>query len=918
MPPVPADAQKLHQSTGNDACIKRLQQLNVEDGAKMYMKPTEPGKMGRPVDIQTNVFGIEVTKETTVHRFMVHAKADLTSTKEVTFTKKGKEDFVVQDRRDKCCNIFFLAVEKNPEFFKMKDGNQIVYDGQSTLYTTVNLFSELDANGTKSKVFQINGADTGNDDLKTLPCISLEIYAPRDNSITLSSENLGKRTADQNIEVNNREYTQFLELALNQHCVRETNRFGCFEHGKVYFLNATEEGFDQRDCVDVGDGKQLYPGLKKTIQFIEGPYGRGQNNPSLVIDGMKAAFHKEQTVIQKLFDITGQDPSNGLNNMTREKAAAVIKGLDCYSTYTNRKRHLRIEGIFHESATKTRFELPDGKTCSIAEYYADKYKISLQYPNANLVVCKDRGNNNYFPAELMTVSRNQRVTIPQQTGNQSQKTTKECAVLPDVRQRMIITGKNAVNITLENELLVALGIKVYSEPLMVQARELDGKELVYQRSVMSDMGKWRAPPGWFVKPATVPDLWAAYAVGNPGCRFSIGDVNQLVGMFIDSCKKKGMVIKPPCETGLYSTEKIMTQLEKVAASKCKYVLMITDDAIVHLHKQYKALEQRTMMIVQDMKISKANAVVKDGKRLTLENIINKTNVKLGGLNYTVSDAKKSMTDEQLIIGVGVSAPPAGTKYMMDNKGHLNPQIIGFASNAVANHEFVGDFVLAPSGQDTMASIEDVLQNSIDLFEKNRKALPKRIIIYRSGASEGSHASILAYEIPLARAIIHGYSKEIKLIFIVVTKEHSYRFFRDQLRSGGKATEMNIPPGIVLDNAVTNPACKQFFLNGHTTLQGTAKTPLYTVLADDCKAPMDRLEELTFTLCHHHQIVSLSTSIPTPLYVANEYAKRGRDLWGELTTKGPIEAKESQGERLKELTKEIGYKQTDLNQKRVNA
>lgn len=94
--------------------------------------------------------------------------------------------------------------------------------------------------------------------------------------------------------------------------------------------------------------------------------------------------------------------------------------------------------------------------------------------------------------------------------------------------------------------------------------------------------------------------------------------------------------------------------------------------------------------------------------------------------------------------------------------------------------------------------------------------------------------------------------------------------------------MNIPPGIVLDNAVTNPACKQFFLNGHTTLQGTAKTPLYTVLADDCKAPMDRLEELTFTLCHHHQIVSLSTSIPTPLYVANEYAKRGRDLWGELT------------------------------------
>ena len=81
----------------------------------------------------------------------------------------------------------------------------------------------------------------------------------------------------------------------------------------------------------------------------------------------------------------------------------------------------------------------------------------------------------------------------------------------------------------------------------------------------------------------------------------------------------------------------------------------------------------------------------------------------------------------------------------------------------------------------MSSIEDVLKSSLDMYEKNRKTLPKRIIIYRSGASEGSHPSILAYEIPLARAIIHGYSKDIKMIYIVVTKEHSYRFFRDEVR-----------------------------------------------------------------------------------------------------------------------------------------
>ncbi|PIC19671.1 hypothetical protein B9Z55_025138 [Caenorhabditis nigoni] len=76
-------------------------------------------------------------------------------------------------------------------------------------------------------------------------------------------------------------------------------------------------------------------------------------------------------------------------------------------------------------------------------------------------------------------------------------------------------------------------------------------------------------------------------------------------------------------------------------------------------------------------------------------------------------------------------------------------------STVFNHEFVGDFVLASVGQDTMFSIEDVLKNSMEMYEKNRKSFSKRIIIYRSGASEGSHPSILAYEIPLSRAIIHG-------------------------------------------------------------------------------------------------------------------------------------------------------------------
>uniref|UniRef100_A0A0K0DFI0 Piwi domain-containing protein n=1 Tax=Angiostrongylus cantonensis TaxID=6313 RepID=A0A0K0DFI0_ANGCA len=92
----------------------------------------------------------------------------------------------------------------------------------------------------------------------------------------------------------------------------------------------------------------------------------------------------------------------------------------------------------------------------------------------------------------------------------------------------------------------------------------------------------------------------------------------------------------------------------------------------------------------------------------------------------------------------------------------------------------------------------------------------------------------------------------------------------------KLVDQNIPPGVVVDSNVTHPAFKEFYLNSHITLQGSAITPRYTVLVDDLNFSMDELEGITYMLTYAHQIVNLSTSIPTPLYVAHSYAERGRN------------------------------------------
>lgn len=84
--------------------------------------------------------------------------------------------------------------------------------------------------------------------------------------------------------------------------------------------------------------------------------------------------------------------------------------------------------------------------------------------------------------------------------------------------------------------------------------------------------------------------------------------------------------------------------------------------------------------------------------------------------------------------------------------------------------------------------------------------------------------------------------------------------------------------------------------------------------------MERLEELTYTLCHHHQIVAMTTSLPTPLYVANEYAKRGRNLWVEKFGSLPLEiGPDGLKNRLHQLTMDLAYRfKNELTDKRVNA
>jgi len=80
--------------------------------------------------------------------------------------------------------------------------------------------------------------------------------------------------------------------------------------------------------------------------------------------------------------------------------------------------------------------------------------------------------------------------------------------------------------------------------------------------------------------------------------------------------------------------------------------------------------------------------------------------------------------------------------------------------------------------------------------------------------------------------------------------------------------------------------------------------------------------MTYVLCYGHQIVFSPTSLPTPVCVAEEYAKRGRNLynsWISEASNGQINGANGNGMTYEELTLNLGHQyHQKLNSFRVNA
>jgi eukaryotic translation initiation factor 2C len=424
--------------------------------------------------------------------------------------------------------------------------------------------------------------------------------------------------------------------------------------------------------------------------------------------------------------------------------------------------------------------------------------IQLRYPNLPCV--KVRGNKtSYFPIELCHIQPDQRVGITKQ-GKLAEEMIKVCALDPFARFQelkklaadcRVFTGDN-------NKFLAKLGIELLQKPMELPGRMLPPPDVLFANNVterVNAQGGFRAAnqqrkQHQFVRGATLTKWWLVLVAGcmpiNQAKNFVSAYKNMAlaVGMKMAMCQMPAQIEE--------TSEAVKQVMEKVKQMGSQFVMFITPDQ-TNLHDMIKRHEQAMCVVTQHVLCSTALNASEPRGNLTLYNILLKTNMKLGGINYDLDYSRLNIENKaewaahgRLFMGLDVNHPPPMDKSQR-RKGAVEkqPSVMGFCSNAGQHPlHFIGDYEYCATREEIKQShhsngLQRQATNALTAYlHFNNKKYPKEIWMYRDGVSEGQYQHVLDFEVSQLRAAIKAtLPKGVpipKLVYMIVTKRHNCR------------------------------------------------------------------------------------------------------------------------------------------------
>lgn len=187
-----------------------------------------------------------------------------------------------------------------------------------------------------------------------------------------------------------------------------------------------------------------------------------------------------------------------------------------------------------------------------------------------------------------------------------------------------------------------------------------------------------------------------------------------------------------------------------------------------------------------------------------------------------------------------------------------------------------------SRQEMIDGLDTMMSNILQQFGRRNGSLPRRIIVFRDGVSQGQFQAVLDIELQAIKGAFEllGFEEShCKIAFVVCQKRHNTRFFHATPDGA-----INVCPGLVVDGcgtdrgSITSATLNDFYLNSHVAIQGTCKSTKYSLLHDEIAITTSELELLAYWSTYLYCRCNRSVSVATPAYYAHHASKRGATLF----------------------------------------
>ncbi|CEF61956.1 Protein argonaute-2 [Strongyloides ratti] len=693
-------------------------------------------------------------------------------------------------------------------------------------------------------------------------------------------------------------------------------------NNKKYFSNnnrsfhMTGKEFDD----DIGNGKILKPGVCKSVRFIESN-DQDRIRAAVFLDMSKNVFYKDGNLLDIIMDIVGKDDVKRLTPIDYSIALEHLEGVLVTPSYRNAGESFKLKEFSKENLKDCYFKGRDDDNISIIEYLENTYKIKIEYPDIPAVVVKSRGQVNYYPMCQLSICPGQTVSLQKMDVESSISQQSSNTVKPYIRKNEItkhLMGLGLLDVN-SNNIMKGFGLQLQPHAINIKLKIReppriftgDGEIVPDEKGIFSDAFRQR-----FAEPAVIKRWVLAY-----NRSVTKRNADDFCRELVQMARQKGMIIDSPIEMVELSDDpqELKKFMKSKASDKIKFIMHIEPKAILS-HDLLKYYETKYNVLTQQVTKELVESILTKKQRQSLGNVINKMNLKNGGINILTKNepAAKRMcmsNNENFIIGYSLS----------HSKFNGDPSVVGYCANFASNpHNFVGDFFFQTGRKHQIDSqtLENTFVEVLRRRATNRKDAtepPKRIIVLRDGLTDVQFKDAIHKEINALRAACERFMSGYKpsFVMIVVNKHHNKRFFGID----NNFISINFSPGVVIDTGCTRADYTEFYLQAHRPLLGTSKIPQYSVIVNECDVTLDECQALILALSYSHQIISNSVSLPEPIYQAAELAKRGNYLFAVMKKEDVTRLTyiEDTGQiNLVELNNNLCYNKTKFADNRVTA